>query len=73
MGDTLSVSGPHWSRRKARKIEREIQEALAQPVRSAVAMAILQEYKVPSWAKGVRVRKVGLLSWQVEATSWTGH
>lgn len=71
-GRTRVVAGPFWTRRKARRVEREWQARLAALPRMT-AHAAAFTLGLPSWTRGVRVEKAGRASWVVVATEEAGH
>lgn len=82
MGETKAIAGPFWTRRKARSYEAEIQDAIELHNKgSAAGMDFTatvngEEIKIPGWAQGARVERIGSrlrASWTVVATSWAGR
>jgi len=64
-------------RRRARRVEREVQRAVDQrdgvlPATGA-GVGVLARYAIPSWAHGARYEKAGPFSHAVVATSTRGH
>lgn len=78
MGEIANIS-VHRSRRNARKLERELQEALdiargfTAEGNYQEARELLDRYEVPGWAYGARVDRAGFFQHQVQVTSWRGH
>lgn len=78
-GRTKVVAGPFWTRRKARRIEREWQAELDRARSLGGYFATLPDSKIaasvrlPEWARGVRVEKAGRVSWVVVATESKGR
>lgn len=80
-GRTQVVAGPFRSRRKARALEREMQLLLVR--RDAVAGITVvntlltvyrgKSYRLPIWARGVRVERAGWTQWVLVATEKRGH
>lgn len=85
---TRIIAGPFWTRRKARKLQREIQGMLdvwgeSGPRRTTdYQLAIPGVGTVPTWARGVRVERmgdrhfgkwIGRVTWALVATSHVGH
>jgi len=68
-GRTKVIAGPFWTRRKARRVERDLQAQ----VRSGDVDYVVGDIEVPCWARGVRVEKLGIASWTVVATNWKGR
>jgi len=64
-------------RRRARAVERELQAAIDEDRGgeglSPANFRLLSSYRVPDWARGVRVERAGWLSWAVVATEEKGH
>lgn len=64
------VISTHFTRRKARQVERLVQNSLDMGEHEPNGMA---DPQIPLWAKGARVEKAGLLQWAVVATESKGR
>lgn len=71
---TQTIAGPFHTRRKARKLEREVQAFIESKAGfSRTGRRFYEDIEIPDWANGVRVEKVGLFQYSLVATSHEGH
>lgn len=68
----ITTISTHVFRRHARKLERALTVAWNKPLeqRTGADRELIREYEVPLWARSFRVRKLGKLSWGVDAVNW---
>lgn len=69
---SMVISAPIKTRRKARLVERVLQENINEDRRGGISYDGVS-YLVPSWAQGVRVDRAGFRQFVVVATEHKGH
>lgn len=73
MSPRQSVSGPHFTRARARSVERRIQRELDAYWDNMDQPNQPWPKDIPGWARGAKVEKVGFFQYQVIVTPNKGH